>query len=90
MLEGITRRTVIEMTQSLGIEVQIRTLPASELRGAEEVFISTSAGGVLPATKVDQIQIGDGLPGIITRRLVQTYWDWHAKPAYTMAIDYSI
>lgn len=88
MLEGITRRTVIEMAQSLGIEVQIRTLPAGELRGAQEVFISTSGGGVLPATKLDQIQIGDGSPGIITRRLVQTYWNWHAEPAYSLAIDY--
>lgn len=88
MLEGVSRRTVIEMAQSLGLELQLRTLPAGELRGAEEVFISTSGGGVLPVTMVDKRPIGDGSPGPITRRLVETYWAWHANPAYRLAIDY--
>ena len=88
MLEGVSRRTVIEMAQSLGIELQLRALPADELRGAEEVFISTSGGGVLPVTMVDQRPIGNGRPGPITRQLVQTYWDWHADPAYSLPIDY--
>jgi branched-chain amino acid aminotransferase len=89
MLEGVTRRTVIEMAQSLGIEVQERTLPANELRGADEVFISTSGGGVLPVTKVDQRNVGCGSPGPITEKLVKTYWAWHADPAYSLTIDYS-
>ena len=90
MLEGVSRRTVIEIAQSLGLEVQLRALPADELRGAQEVFISTSGGGVLSVTMVDKRAIGDGRPGPITRQLVQTYWDWHADPAYSLAIDYSL
>ena len=89
MLEGVSRRTVIEMAQSLGLEVQLRALPANELRRAEEVFVSTSGGGVLPVTMVDQRPIGDGRPGPVTRRLVETYWAWHADPAYSQTIDYS-
>lgn len=89
MLEGVSRRTVIEMARSLGLEVQLRVLSADELRGAEEVFLSTSGGGVLPVTRVDQHLIGDGNPGPITRKLVQTYWAWHADPAYSLAIDYA-
>lgn len=88
MLEGVTRRTVIEIARSLGLEVQLRALAADELRGAEEVFLSTSGGGVLPVTMVDQRAIGNGSPGPITRQLVQTYWAWHAQPAYSLAIDY--
>jgi branched-chain amino acid aminotransferase len=88
MLEGVSRRTVIELAQSLGIKLQLRALPADELRAAEEVFISTSGGGVLPVTMVDQRPIGDGSPGPITRQLVQTYWAWHAGPDYSLAIDY--
>jgi branched-chain amino acid aminotransferase len=90
MLEGISRRTVIEIAQSLGLEVQLRTLPADELRGAQEVLLSTSGGGVLPVTKVDQQVIANGTPGPITRQLVQTYWAWHADPAYSRAIDYTL
>jgi len=90
MLEGVSRRTVIGMAQSMGLELQLRALPADELRGAEEVFLSSSGGGVLPVTMVDKHTIGDGRPGPITRQLVQTYWAWHADPAYSLAIDYSL
>jgi branched-chain amino acid aminotransferase len=89
MLEGISRRTVIEMAAARGLAVQARTLPADELRGADEVFLSTSGGGVLPVTQVDQKTIGDGRPGPVTRQLVETYWAWHADPAYNLPIDYS-
>lgn len=90
MLEGISRRTVIEMARAMGLETQLRALPADELRKAEEVFISTSGGGVLPVTRVDKRPVGDGRPGPITQRLVQTYWAWHADPAYSQPIDYSL
>jgi len=90
MLEGVSRRTVIEMAHALGLALQLRALPADELRGAQEVFITTSGGGVLPVTMVDQHPIGAGSPGPITQRLVQTYWAWHADPAYSQAIDYSL
>lgn len=89
MLEGVSRRTVIEMAQSLGLPMQLRAVSAQELRQADEVFISTSGGGVLPVTMVDGHVIGDGCPGVITRQLVKTYWDWHADPAYSRVIDYS-
>lgn len=89
MLEGITRRTVIEMAQSLGLPLQCRALPASELRQADEVFLSTSGGGVLPVTRVDGQAVGDGRPGAITRQLVATYWAWHADPALSRPIDYA-
>ncbi len=89
MLEGVSRRTVIDMAGSLGFPVQLRTVPAPLLRSAQEVFISTSGGGVLPVTKVDHVQIGDGRPGRITQRLVETYWAWHKDPAYSRPIDYS-
>lgn len=89
MLEGISRRTVIEIAQSIGLPLQQRAVPADELRRAEEVFLSTSGGGVLPVTRVDHRRVGAGKPGPITRQLVQTYWAWHADPAYSQVIDYS-
>jgi branched-chain amino acid aminotransferase len=89
MLEGVSRRTVIEMARSLGLPVELRALPADELRGAQEAFVSTSGGGVLPVTRVDRQTIGDGMPGPVTRQLVQTYWDWHADAAYSLPIDYA-
>jgi len=86
VLEGITRRTVIEMAQVLGIPVELRELPAGQLRGAQEAFLSTSGGGVLPVTRVDGQSIGDGQVGPVTRRLAETYWAWHRDPRYSTPV----
>ena len=88
MLEGVSRRTVIEMAQSLGLQIDLRALPSDQLRQSQEVFLSTSGGGVLPVTRVDHRLIGDGKPGPVTHRLVDTYWAWHKLPAYSVPIDY--
>lgn len=89
VLEGVTRRTVLEMAKALGLPVELRALPARELRGAAEAFLSTSGGGVLPVTRVDGQAIGDGLPGPMTQKLAATYWDWHREPRYSQPIDYA-
>ncbi len=89
VLEGVTRRTVLEMAESLGIPVELRVLPAAEVRAAQEVFLSSSGGGVLPVTRVDGRAVGTGEVGPITRRLVKTYWDWHADPRYSTPVRYS-
>ncbi len=86
VLEGVTRRTVIEMAQSLGIPLRLRALSAGELRAAAEVFLSTSGGGVLPVTWVDGRPIGDGKVGPVARQLVKTYWEWHADPRYSRPV----
>lgn len=88
VLEGVTRRTVLEMARSLGLPVQLRALPASELRSAQEVFLSSSGGGVLPVSQVDGKPIGNGTVGPVTRQLVKTYWEWHADPRYSRPVSY--
>ena len=88
MLEGISRRTVLEISQHLGLAVQTRHLSCDELRQADEVFISSSAGGLLPVTRLDGVDIGKGTAGPITRKLVDTYWAWHKEPKMNLSISY--
>jgi len=88
VLEGITRRTVLEMARVLGIPCEARALPADEARRAQEVFLSTSGGGVLPVTRIDGLPVADGAVGPVTRQLVQTYWEWHADPRYSTPVRY--
>ena len=90
VLEGITRRTVLEMAHAAGMRVEQRALPVQELRGAREVFVSSSAGGVLPVTRVNSVPVGGGAVGPVTKQLVQTYWDWHGDPRYSLAVDYAV
>ena len=88
VLEGITRRTVIEIAQSQGIPVETRALAAAELRTADEAFLSSSGGGVLPVTRIDGRPVGSGRAGALTHRLAETYWAWHRDPRYSTPIVY--
>jgi branched-chain amino acid aminotransferase len=88
VLEGITRRTVIEVAQAAGWPVEQRTLPVAELRGAREAFVTSSGGGVLPVTQVDGQAVATGLVGLVTQKLLDTYWAWHRDPRYSRAVVY--
>ena len=48
VLGGLTHRSVVEIVQTLGLRVEIVPLPRAELLSADEVFISSFAGGVIP------------------------------------------
>ncbi len=87
VLEGITRRSAIELCQELGVPVTLAPLPVARLRQAEEIFITSTAGGIMPVTKVDGAAIGDGRPGALTKRLTALYWDKHADPAWTTLVE---
>ncbi len=88
VLEGITRRTVMELAEVQGHAVEARVLPAAEVRAADEVFVTSTAGGVMPVTRVDGERVGDGAPGPVTTALRDAYWALHADPAWTRAVDY--
>jgi branched-chain amino acid aminotransferase len=88
VLEGITRRTAIELATKSGYKVMQGNLPADEARNADEVFATSTAGGILPITKIDDRAIGSGTPGPVTLELQQGYWVLHENPQYTIIIDY--
>jgi len=89
VLEGITRKTVIELAQTLSIPVEIRSVSAAETQQADEVFVTSTAGGIMPVTKIDGHALGDGKPGPITLQLRERYWNLHQDPRYTSLIQYN-
>lgn len=88
VLQGITRQTVLEMAAEAHIPVEQRDVPTAELRRANEVFATSTAGGIMPITRLDQAAIGDGTPGAITTRLRDTYWQWHDSSQHTTPVAY--
>lgn len=88
VLEGITRQTAIELCRELQIPVDISAVPANALRGADEIFLTSTAGGIMPVTRIDGRPIGDGKPGRITGRLTEMYWAKHDDPAWTTPVNY--
>jgi branched-chain amino acid aminotransferase len=57
------------------------------MRGAEEVFITSTAGGIMPVTRLDGNPVGDGVPGQVTQRLTALYWKKHCDPEWSDAVD---
>lgn len=69
ILEGITRDSIIKLTQSMGIEVIERSIDRSELYIADELLLCGSSARVLPILSVDHRLIGRGQQGPITKKL---------------------
>ena len=88
VLEGITRKTVIELADELNIPLATRPVPAAEVRRANEVFVTSTAGGVMPVTTVDGSAVGDGSPGPVTLRLREAYWGLHEDPRFALPVGY--
>ncbi|MFZ0849440.1 MAG: aminotransferase class IV [Hyphomicrobiaceae bacterium] len=90
VLEGITRKTVVELSAQLNIDCRLTKVPVATLREADEVFISSTAGGILPVRSVDEQLVGDGTPGPLTTRIKDMYWNLHDDPAYSTPVHYEL
>lgn len=88
-LEGITRRTVMDIAARAGWPVAETDIPASELRAADEVFLCTSAGGIFPVTEIDGRPIADGICGKISLAVLDRYWQLRVDPRWGEAVDYA-
>lgn len=85
-LEGLTRQSVLELCAELGIPAACRRVHAEELRKAEEVFMTTTAGSIMPVRSVDGKAVsGKEGAGGTSIRLHNLYWEkrwagWHGTP----------
>jgi branched-chain amino acid aminotransferase len=90
VLEGITRLSVAELCDELRLPFELRPVAVAELHEADEIFLSTTAGGIMPVSRLDGRILGHDRPGPISSRLRETFWSkraagWHATP-----IDYEL
>ena len=89
VLHGITRKSIIELAVEYGYEVIEGDLSPQSTREADEVFATSTAGGIMPITTIDNQTIGTGNIGRITKELQKGYWLMHDDLRYTLSIDYS-
>ena len=76
ILEGITRRTVLELAQNeLGLAVQERPVDRTEVYLCDELFMSGTAAQITAITRVDHRPVGDGQMGPVTARLRELFND---------------
>lgn len=88
VLEGITRKTAIEIAGEHGLDVHVGTMPVSLLYEAGEIFLTSTAGGVMPVATLDGKAVGTGAPGPATTAIRDRYWALHDDPRFTLAVDY--
>jgi branched-chain amino acid aminotransferase len=75
ILDGITRRSVIQIAQDLGYKIVERSIARAEMYLADEVFMSGTAAELVPVREIDDHVIGGGEPGEITRVLQAAFDD---------------
>jgi branched-chain amino acid aminotransferase len=73
ILDGINRKSVIEIAGDLGYELQVRDVARSELCLADELFLTGTAAELTPVREIDDIEIGP--PGPITREIQKAFDD---------------
>ena len=74
-LEGITRATVLQLAEELGIPVLEKRITRDEVYAADEAFFTGTAAEVTPIRELDNRQIGIGRRGPVTARIQQKYFD---------------
>ncbi|RIA47570.1 aminotransferase class IV [Dichotomicrobium thermohalophilum] len=87
VLEGITRRSAIQIAAKMNIPMEERPVSSTELFAADEAFATSTAGGIIPITQANGAPVGSGHPGPITCTLAKAYWDKHSDPDWSVAVE---
>ena len=90
MLEGISRKTVLEICAALDIPCAATDISEEAFMNAEEVFTATTAGGPVPVTRVNGRIFGNDAIGPLTAKILHTYWDWHKREDLALKIRYTV
>jgi branched-chain amino acid aminotransferase len=87
-LEGVTRQSVLELCTELRIPCHVRPVRVQDLLQADEIFVTTTAGGPMPVSRIDDHVMGNDRPGPISLKLKDTYWKKREAGWYGTPVDY--
>jgi len=80
ILPGITYDVILELAQAGGLPLRLRgDIGEAEVRGADELWVTSSSKEVLAVTTLDGKPVGDGKPGPVFRRMYALYQDFKQK-----------
>ena len=86
VLEGITRQSIFDLAKELHLPIMKKSISVEELYSAEELFATSTAGGIMPITRVSGQEIGNGKVGSLTRQLHKLYWEKHSDDSWSTSI----
>jgi branched-chain amino acid aminotransferase len=73
ILLGVTRRTVLRVARGSGLEIAYKPLKREQVPALAEAFLTSSSRGIVPIVQIDDVTVGEGIPGQITKRLIKAY-----------------
>jgi len=79
ILPGITYDVVVELAQGAGLPLEFSEVTEAQLRGADEVWVTSSSKEVLAIVELDGRPVGDGKPGPVFMRMYQLYQDFKQR-----------
>ena len=72
-LNGVTRQSIIKLCKQYDIQVHEKNFLVEDVHTSDEIFVTGTFAGVIPVVSVDEIIIGDGMRGKITKNLQDWY-----------------
>lgn len=88
VLEGITRRSALELCALKNIKAEIAPLSYEDLMTADEAFCTSTAGGLIPVSKINGHIMSNGSPGPISTALKEFYWEQHRAGWHVTPVNY--
>lgn len=73
ILNGITRRKILEICTTNRIEVNETAFSLDDLQQAEEVFLTSTTSEIIPITEIEGKPVGSGIPGPVTKKLQELF-----------------
>jgi len=76
ILLGVTRQTVVRVAREIGLDILYRPLERKQAPALSEAFITSSSRGIVPVIQIDDVMVGEGTPGSITKNLMEEYTNY--------------
>jgi D-alanine transaminase len=76
ILPGVTRRVILSAAAAAQMKVVERRFTPEEAKKAKEAFLSAATGAGIPIVAIDGVEVGNGKPGPVSRRVQEVYEDW--------------
>ena len=75
VLNGITRQTIMKIATDLNYEVIEKDITVNEAKESDEAFFTGTAAEVTPIIQIDDVEISNGTPGNITKKIQDIYFN---------------
>lgn len=82
ILNGITRMEVLRLAKENDFEVKEEEFTVAQLLDADEAFITSTTMEITPVVKINETAIGDGAPGVVTKKLQKAFEESITKNCY--------